>query len=196
MDAARDYELELGEWRGRLGVVRRYPDGTVIPDVAGGMGRYFPPGVSSVWLVITIAANAPSVAEMSAATTVELTEHIETMDGWQREQGWIETPDLGSKDTGQLPGRRGAIGASITLYDDDDPASAAREAKDALDEGLRAYIVWAPYDSAPAVGDLVTVFPVQIGTSDRTNPTEDSAQRYVVTFGGSGSPQKDVAVVA
>lgn len=161
------------------------------------MARFFPPGVSSVRLVLAIAdPQAPTATELAAVGTIDLTDHIETMDGWQREQNWVETPDLGSKDTSQIAGRRSPIGATMVLYDDDDAASAARAAKDALEEGLRAFVVWAPYDDVPVAADVVTVFPVEIGTNDRTNPTEDNAQRYTVSFAGRGSPAKDVAVVA
>ncbi len=79
--------------------------------------RFFAPGVTKVYVVATIASlAAPTRLELDAGTDVST--DVAAIAGFSVSSEFIDTPDLGSRFVGKVPGRITANDSTITFYGD------------------------------------------------------------------------------
>lgn len=77
--------------------------------------RYLAVGLRKIYWVPAIANYlSPTRAELNAGT--DLTAEVETMTGWSLQGSVVDTPDMGTTFTSQVPGRRTSPTNDITAY--------------------------------------------------------------------------------
>lgn len=135
-----------------------------------------------VWVPELADSAAPTVAELNAASVVDLSCYL-TGDGWNptKEQATISDPRLCSKQEFSKPGRK-TPGLSVTVIDNtntDDP----NEAVETLEEGARGYFVerrGIPYEDPFEAGQRVSVYPAVSGELQALPPEANSVIRSTI----------------
>lgn len=147
------------------------------------MGRYFRPGMSKIYFLPAVANhNAPTAPEITAGTN--LTPFIADPGDFSFDNVPIDTPDLDSTFTSQIPGRDKAGTPSIGFYDDATGATV----RTALAKGVTGFIVRMPYGYVTT--KRCEVFPVtSTGVNDKWSAGNDAAMFSV------GLPVTSVPVV-
>ena len=147
--------------------------------------------------------NAPTVAELTGGTTVELTGAMR-QDGLNRSQeaALVDTATaLDLFDTTDIGTRSGRM--ELTLYRD----STDDDAWDALPIGTRGYFIVAPFGFTgaddvttglpkPLTGDKIEVWQVAISNRSNAAIGKDTAQTFSVTCAVSSPPKDDVVIAA
>lgn len=156
------------------------------------MARFMRKGTTRVFFVTTLTLNAPTDTEVIAGT--ELTDDIAEMNGFTFSNSPIQTPDLGTKFVGQIPGEDSTEDSSLVFYEDD----ASTTIKDALVKDTNGYIVIFPQGTAgasPANGDNVEAWPVTVSSNARKYTAGNEAAQFEVKFATTAPPNIDVALV-
>lgn len=172
----------------------------------------FPEGISAegnikVAFVSTIAAttNIPTVAELAATGSVDLSCYITSEFGVSREQSTGEDRRLCSKEVFQALGRvTNSIPATEYVYEPQAAAaSPTNKAYDTLKKGTKGYLVIRyGLDSSTvawASGQKVDVIPVECGVQTKLGnqgADEFAKLRIQQTFGVRGPLVEDVAIAA
>lgn len=120
--------------------------------------RYYPPGTRKIYWVATIATyTSPSRAELNAG--VDLSAEIETVTGWSLSSAAVDTPDMGSRFTSQVPGQLTSTSNELTCYN----SSNSIDARQLLVRDTNGYVVllW----EGDVTGQLMDVFPVRVMSS-------------------------------
>lgn len=148
--------------------------------------RYFPPGKRKVyWLTTCANYNSPTRSELNAGT--DLSAEIAAMAGFSLTDNPVDTPDMGSRFTSQVPGRQTAAGSSITCYCD----TAGNDARSLLLNNASGFVVclWE--------GDVTTqfmdVFPAKVD-SQAMDTTVDDPGQCVFSFTITRVPAIRVAI--
>lgn len=87
----------------------------------------------------------------------------------------------------------------LGVYDPQDLTSPVSKAYAALEPGATGYLVarWGVHVDTPwAAGDLVDVYPVEVGMRVKVSPEDDNELQFKASLSVSGEVQDDVAVVA
>ena len=152
--------------------------------------RFFQPEVSKCYFVPTIASASLvyTLAERDAGT--DLSDEIADISGWNVTSGTIDTPDLGSRFTGQIGGRTSVDASSITFYGD----KAGEDVRTVLPRGTTGYIVWA--DGGDVTAQPSDVFPVEVTSVGKLRSVGDQAFQLTVQFAVTREPAEDVAIPA
>ena len=156
-------------------------------------------GNQAVWFVPALAdPSAPTVGELTGGSVVDLSCYL-TAEGWTpaTDEQTITDDRLCSRATYERPGR---ITDSLEIgyvHNPDSPSdNEAYLALIRLTTGFLVARIGVPYDQAIAAGDLVDVYPVQMGKRRKQPGTANSvltvAQKPFVT----GPVLEDVEVVA
>jgi hypothetical protein len=141
---------------------------------------------------------APTDDELTAGTVVDLSCYI-TGDGLATEtsENSVEDPRLCSK---QIFEARGDFSNSLELtYVYNTTSEPDDEARTALTPGATGFIVLRyglDSDEPIAVGDLVDVYPVEMGAQRKNTPARNSVHTITQKPFVTGAVQRDVAVVA
>ncbi|MFG1846775.1 phage tail tube protein [Micromonospora carbonacea] len=154
--------------------------------------------MTALWVPAIANTAAPKVTELNAGTVLDLSCYL-TGDGLTTEtsENTIDDPRLCSK---QIFEARGDFTDTMELTYVFNPASPDDdEARIALAPGTQGNIVlrWAvDFEDAIAVGDLVDVYPVEMGIQRKNTPARNSVHKITQKPFIIGSVQRDVAVVA
>lgn len=151
--------------------------------------RYFDPETTVVYYLPAIAAAdlTPTRLEMDAGTNI--TGELRDLSGWTVTSEEIETPDMGSRFTSKIPGRRSAEDSNLTLYADIN----GTDVRDLLPRDTTGYIMWC--DGGDTAGNKADVFPIRVRSVPKQRSTSDAAL-IQVQFSVTSEPAEDVTVPA
>jgi len=139
----------------------------VAPNISAS-DRFIPEGTTAFYWVVSMATyTSPTRAELNAGTN--LTPEVAETGNWAITSGAIDTPDLATTFTSQIPGKVTVDGATINMYSDDNQA----DARTLMPRNTTGYIVKFP--GGDITGRKMSVFPVKVGSAGEptafTNPT-------------------------
>jgi len=109
------------------------------------MARFFRRGVTKLVFCPTVAAPATGPTRPELTSGTKLT-GISAISGFSISNNPVPVPDLDSRFTASVPGEDTTEASSLTFYDDNATASAARTA---LAKDVVGYIIYMPYGDVP-----------------------------------------------
>ena len=128
----------------------------VAPNIAAS-DRFIPEGATDFYWVVTMASYlAPSRAELNAGT--RLTPEVESSGDWAVTSGAIDTPDLATTFTSQIPGKITVAGSTLNMYADDNQA----DARTLMPRNSTGFIVKFP--GGDITGRRMSIFPCKVGS--------------------------------
>lgn len=128
--------------------------------------RYIPPGTTRYYWVTTIANyTSPTRAELNAGS--DLTAEISAVSGFATSSDQQDTPDLGSRFTGKIPGRITADDSSITMY----LSSNSSDVRTLLPRDTAGYVVIFP--EGDVAGQKMDVFPAKVTGQPKSRDVEN-----------------------
>jgi hypothetical protein len=148
--------------------------------------RYFPPGVrKTYWMPTTANYLAPSRGELNAGT--DLTAEIMAQSGWSVSSDTIDTPDMASRFTSQIPGRTNASGSDITFY----LSQNSTDVRTLLPRDQAGFIVqlW----EGDVTGQKMDVFPVKV-TTQAVDTTVDDPGQLTISFSVTKIPATNLII--
>ena len=148
--------------------------------------RYFPPGTRKLYWVVTIANyNAPTRAELNAGT--DLSAEIATMNGWSLAGSTVDTPDMGSRFTSQVPGRLTSANNDITVY----LSQNSVDARTLLPRDTNGFMVclW----EGDVTGQKMDVFPARVVTQ-AVDTTVDDPGQVTISFAVTKIPAINLTI--
>lgn len=156
------------------------------PSAIGPSIRYIPAGIERIVFCSTIASKgAPTSAEISAGT--ELTGEVFQRTGFALTGVASPAPDLGSKITSEIAGRRASSGNALEMYASQNSTD-VRSLLPALTVG---FIVIFP--EGIVTGNKCSVWPVTVITSMPTADIEANST-FTVQFAMTSAPAENIAV--
>ena len=147
----------------------------VAPNIAAS-DRYIPEGTTDYYWVVTMASYlSPSRAELNAGT--RLTPEVAGSGNWGIVSNAVDTPDLATTFTSQIPGKITIDGSTLDMYADDNQA----DARTLMPRNAVGFVVKFP--GGDITGRKMTVFPVKVGSAAEPtafgNPTVLNFSFYV-----------------
>jgi hypothetical protein len=123
---------------------------------------------------------APTRAELNAGT--DLSAEIDTMTGWSLQGSTLDTPDMGTTFTSQVPGRLSSPQNDIEFY----LSQNDNDVRSLLTRSTNGYIVilWA----GDVSGQKMDVFPVRVVTQANDTNIEDPG-KTTISFAVTKIPQ-------
>jgi hypothetical protein len=118
-------------------------------------------GVTKFFFLKTIAGagNVPVRTELTGTNATDLSGAISDIAGWSLANSPIDTPDLGSALTTNIPGEDKADSSTLTFYED----QAAETIETLLSKGVEGFIVILRKGDVPASKSM-DVFPVRVAS--------------------------------
>jgi hypothetical protein len=140
----------------------------VAPNISAS-DRFIPEGATDFYWVVTMASYlSPTRAELNAGT--RLTPEVSSCGNWAITSNAIDTPDLATTFTSQIPGKITVDGSTLNMYSDDNQA----DARTLMPRNAVGYIVKFP--GGDVTGRKMTIFPVKVGSAGEPtafgSPTE------------------------
>ena len=150
--------------------------------------RYIPEGTTQYYFVTTIASiSAPTRVELDAGT--DLAPEIADAGDWMITSNAVDTPDLKSLFTSQIPGKITMGTTTLNMYADD----ASSDARSLMPRGTVGFVVKFP--EGDVSGHKMDVFPVKVGSVGK--PTAMGSPSTVdFSFYVTAEPAEDVTVPA
>jgi hypothetical protein len=148
--------------------------------------RYYPPGTRKVYWCPTLANYlAPTRAELNAGT--DLSAEINAMTGWSLTSATVDTPDMGSRFTSQIPGALTSASNDITFY----TSSNSNDVRNLLTRDTNGYIVllW----EGDVGGQKMDVFPARI-TTQAMDTTVTNPGMVTISFAATKIPATNVSI--
>jgi hypothetical protein len=138
--------------------------------------RFIPEGATQFYFVVTMANYlTPTRGELNAGTN--LTPEVASSGNWGIVSGAIDTPDLATTFTSQIPGKITIDGSTLNMYSDDNQA----DARTLMPRNSVGYIVKFP--GGDITGRKMSVFPCKVGSAAEPtafgNPTVLNFSYYV-----------------
>jgi|SRR5215469_13033277 len=136
--------------------------------------RYLAVGLRKIYWVPTIANYlSPTRSELNAGT--DLTAEVETMTGWSLQGSVIDTPDMGTTFTSQVPGRRTSPQNDITSY----LSQNSNDIRSLLPAATSGYMVilW----EGDVSGQKMDVFPARVVTQ-ANDPNPEDPGKTTISF--------------
>ncbi len=151
--------------------------------------RYFQPEISKcIWLPAVANKAAPTRAEINAG--LDLSRQVADVEGFTTTSESIDTPDLGSRYTGNIPGRRSSEDSNITFYG----ARDGNDVRTTLVRDTNGFIAWM--DGGDVAGYKMDVYPVRISSAPKQRSVGDEAFRIQIMFNVTTEPAEDVTIPA
>ncbi|TQE30875.1 hypothetical protein Sipo8835_23060 [Streptomyces ipomoeae] len=155
--------------------------------------RYMRRGVTKFLFLKAIEAanNIPVRTELGSPNATELSAAISDIEGWALENTAIDTPDMASEFTSNIPGEDKADNSSLTFYEDkvDDTLESL------LSKGVEGYIVILRKGDI-AGSKSMDVFPVRVGSRAAAFTASAEPAKFKVSFAITAEPTLDAAVPA
>ena len=138
--------------------------------------RFIPEGTTSFyWVPAMVSYLTPTRGELNAGTN--LTPECSSSGNWGIVSNAIDTPDLATTFTSQIPGKITIDGSTLNMYADDNQA----DARTLMPRNATCFIVKFP--GGDITGRKMTVFPVKVGSAAEPTafgaPTELNFSYYV-----------------
>lgn len=153
--------------------------------------RYTSQGVTKVYYLPTVAASnlTPTRTEMNAGT--DLSNEIADWDGWMVTSEKIDTPNLGTTFTEQIPGRTSVEDSSITFY----ASKNGVDARSLLPRLTTGYMMFC--DGGDIPGNKADVFPIQVMSVGKVRSVGgDAADQLTIQFSTTLVPGENVTIPA
>ncbi len=146
--------------------------------------RYVRYGLTRVVFAPTVAnILSPTRGEINAGT--DLSNEVESVNGFQVTSNFIDTPDLASAFTGKRAGRTTADDSSITMY--------ASYVRALLPRGTTGFILW--FDEGDVAGRKFDIYPITVGSIPKDRDIE-AAARIIVNVAITRTPTENATVPA
>ncbi|HEY8881937.1 MAG TPA: hypothetical protein VIM47_00905 [Dermatophilaceae bacterium] len=164
------------------------------------MGMFFRRGTTGVRFVPTIVAiAAPTAAELTAGT--DLRAAMAAMEGFETSLNRINQPLLKYKQEVQIDGPQQFGDAKITLIEDDGTGATGDDLErktiyTALAEQATGFIVINPAANSFVAAAKVEVWPIRIGSKNRSFSLDAEPARYVCELAITGAQDKNAVVAA
>ena len=147
----------------------------VAPNISAS-DRFIPEGATMYYFVAAMANYlSPTRGELNAGTN--LTPEVAGSGNWGIVSNAIDTPDLATTFTSQIPGKITIDGSTLNMYSDDNQA----DARTLMPRNTVGFIVKFP--GGDISGRKMTVFPVKVGSAAEPTafgaPTELNFSFYV-----------------
>lgn len=154
--------------------------------------EFFRRGITKIYLVPTVTASAPTVAQVTAG--VDISDLIAEINGFSFTNSPIPTPKLSTTFTTTIAGEDTTEDSNLKLYEKKttNPQQAAL-AKNTKTNVVIFYKGFA--GSAPAAADRVDVWPVQSTGPNREYSMDNTPAFWHVGFAATDPPTQDVALV-
>lgn len=131
----------------------------------------------------------PSREDLAAGT--DLSAFISDVEGFALENTPIETPDMASDFTSNIPGEDKADNSSLTFYED----KVSDTIEELLSKGTEGYVVILRKGDV-ATSKSMDSFPVRVGSRSATYTAGAEPAKFKVSFNITDRPQLDAAVPA
>ncbi|WP_274558051.1 hypothetical protein [Streptomyces spiramyceticus] len=155
--------------------------------------RFMRRGVTKFYFLKQIAAqnNIPIRTELSDTNATTLSGAISDIEGWALENAPIDTPDMASEFTSNIPGEDKADNSAFTFYEDrvDDTLETL------LSKGVEGFVVILRKGDV-AGSKSMDIFPVRVGSRSASYTTATEPAKFKVSFGITDKPVLDAAVPA
>ncbi|MFJ4684709.1 hypothetical protein [Streptomyces sp. NPDC088789] len=133
----------------------------------------------------------PTRTELGSANGTDLSPAISDIEGFAVENTPIDTPDLATEFTGNIPGEDKADNSSLTFYED----KVSDVLETLLAKGTEGFVVILRKGDIPASKSM-DIFPVRVGSRSSTYTTAAEPAKFKVSFNVTGKPVQDAAVPA
>lgn len=145
---------------------------------------YFLPSIAS-------GTKAPTAAEITAGT--ELTGSINDMNGFSYQSETIDTPDLSTPFTKNIPGPDTVDDSNLVIYLD----SVTNPLRTTLAKGTAGFIVICDFKPSGAVttGDKVDSWPVTVTGVPKQYSMGNDPALWTAMFAATDTPATDVTVL-
>ncbi|MEU6421135.1 hypothetical protein [Streptomyces spiralis] len=155
--------------------------------------RFMRRGITKFYFLKAIAdtGNVPTRTELAVANATDLSGSISDVAGWSLANSPIDTPDMGSTLTTNIPGEDKADSSSLTFYED----QAQETIETLLSKGVVGYIVIMRKGDVEASKSM-DVFPVRVAGRAPAYSAGNDPAKFTVTFAISGQPTLDAAIPA
>ncbi|GAQ68606.1 hypothetical protein T45_00317 [Streptomyces turgidiscabies] len=135
--------------------------------------------------------NVPVRPELVSPNATELSAAISDIEGWALENTAIDTPDMASEFTSNIPGEDKADNSSLTFYEDkvDDTLESL------LSKGVEGYVVIFRKGDIPGSKSM-DIFPVRVGSRAAAFTASAEPAKFKVSFAITAEPTLDAAIPA
>ncbi|MEW2117689.1 hypothetical protein AB0945_21360 [Streptomyces sp. NPDC005474] len=155
--------------------------------------RYMRRGVTKFLFLKAVKAddNVPVRPELVSPNATELSAAISDIEGWALENTAIDTPDMASEFTSNIPGEDKADNSSLTFYEDkvDDTLESL------LSKGVEGYVVIFRKGDIPGSKSM-DIFPVRVGSRAAAFTASAEPAKFKVSFAITAEPTLDAAIPA
>lgn len=163
------------------------------------MARYTPDELDQWFFLPTVASvAAPTIANFTAGE--EITDAVASISGFTLSANKVDTPDLGSRFTSNVPGRLTAEDSSIEFYKGDAATDLEEVIRALLPRGTDGFIARVhPKDGAKAAIAAATkaeVWPIEVMSNSVANPTPGEAAKFTVQFSITEQPNQAATIAA
>lgn len=150
-------------------------------------------GITKFFFLKTIAdpGNVPIRTELSGTNATDLSTSISDIAGWSLANSPIDTPDMGSTLTTNIPGEDKADSSSLTFYED----QVTDTIETLLKKGVVGFIVIMRKGDIPDSKSM-DVFPIRVAGRAPAYSAGNDPAKFTVTFAISGQPTLDAAIPA
>lgn len=139
--------------------------------------RFNRKGITKIKFLPSVASTAllPTRPEISAGN--DLTDGVQTIDGWNLENQPIETPDMGSTFVSKIDGDDSAADSSLGFYED----NTLDDVETDLAKGTTGFMCIFSKGDVPG-GKGLDVFPVKVASNSKAYSTDNEAAKINVQF--------------
>lgn len=155
------------------------------------VARFMRRGIAKVSWLPTVAAypagnGVPTAIEVGNGTVLE--GRLADMSGWMLTSSKIDTPDMGSRFTANIPGEQVVADSSLTFYGDDGNTDALKTTMAVETSGF-IYI----RHSGAGTGKPADLFPVRVMSIGNEYSVGNDPARYTISYAITGVPALDRA---
>ncbi|MEV8388663.1 MULTISPECIES: hypothetical protein [unclassified Streptomyces] len=159
--------------------------------MAGQPQRFMRRGVTKFLFLTTIQASTGVPGRLDLIAGTDVSAAVADVEGFALENTPLETPDMASEFTGNIPGEDKADNSSLTFYEDKED-----EALEALlSKGVEGWVVILRKGDVPESKSM-DVFPVRVGSRSPSYTTAAEPAKFKVSFNITSKPIQDVAIPA
>ncbi|WP_345036003.1 hypothetical protein [Streptomyces sannanensis] len=153
--------------------------------------RFMRRGVTKFYFLKAIAAetNIPTRTELGAANGTDLSGAISDIEGFGLENSPIDTPDMGSAFTSNIPGEDKAENSALTFYED----KTGDTIETLLSKNTEGFVVILRKGDQPDSKSM-DIFPVRVGSRSPSYTTGTEPAKFKVSFAITALPTLDAAV--
>lgn len=160
------------------------------PPVIPAAVRYFRPGTTKVYWVVTITTyTAPTRAQINVG--VDLSPEIAEIGGFSVTSDSVDTPDLANRFISKIPGRINAEDSTINFYAS---STGFNDARSVVPRDTNGYLIFMDGGDVTTTGRM-DVWPVSVASHGKLRGMEDPAMTQAA-FTPTRVPAEDIVIPA